>query len=105
MSVLVDHLTFKVQVDVCIAVSEWVEGVAPVHAGVRETRVLDGQGQHVAMLLGLEALVADAGVLFDDLENGSRTFSSSCGPSYKIYDVVITMLASYLRPYHCRWLF
>ena len=77
MSVLVDHLTFKVQVDVCIAVSEWVEGVAPVHAGVRETRVLDGQGQHVAMLLGLEALVADAGVLFDDLENGSRTFSSS----------------------------
>ena len=66
------QLTFEVQVDVCIAVTEGVECVAPVHTGVVQARVLDGQGQHVAMLLGLVllrflAFVADAGVLFDDL--------------------------------------
>ena len=60
-------LTFKVQVDVCIAVTEWIEGVAPVDARVGEAGVFDGQGQHVAMLLGLQTLVGDARVLLDDL--------------------------------------
>ena len=36
-------LTFEFEVDIGVAVSKGVEGVAPVHAGVRQTRVLDGQ--------------------------------------------------------------
>ncbi len=36
-------LTFEFEVDIGVAVSKGVEGVAPVHAGVRQARVLDGQ--------------------------------------------------------------
>ena len=61
------QLTFEVQVDVCIAVTEGVECVAPVHTGVVQARVLDGQDEHVPVLLRFLAFVADAGVLFDDL--------------------------------------
>ena len=44
-------LTLEVEVDVCVAVPELVEGVAPVHAAVLQARVLDGQRQNVLVLL------------------------------------------------------
>ncbi len=61
-------LTFEIEVDVCIAVAERVERVASVHSGVGKAGVLDGEGQHVPVLLRLEAFVADASVLFNHLK-------------------------------------
>ena len=52
-------LTLEVEVDVCVAVPELVEGVAPVHAAVLQARVLDGQRQNVLVLLQRTAPAID----------------------------------------------
>ena len=45
------RLTLEVEVDVGVAVSELVERVAPVHASVLQAGVLDGEREHVLVLL------------------------------------------------------
>ncbi len=50
--------TFEVEVDVGVAVAEGVEGVAAVHAAVRQPRTPDGQRQHEPVLPDLAALRA-----------------------------------------------
>ena len=52
-------LTLEVEVDVCVAVPELVEGVAPVHAAVLQARVLDGQRENVLVLLQRTAPAID----------------------------------------------
>ena len=71
-------LTFKVEVDVCVAVPEGVEGVASVHAAVGQAGVLDGERQHEAVLLQHGALVAYPLVLLDALEKIKEQDDNKC---------------------------
>ena len=45
------ELTLEVEVNVGVAVSKLVEGVAPVHAAVLQAGVLDGERENVLVLL------------------------------------------------------
>ena len=61
-------LTLKVEIDVCIAVSEGVERVAPVEPPVGEAGVNDGEGEDVLVPSHRATLIAHPFALSDGLE-------------------------------------